>query len=148
MNSDGDNDDESEFKVGIFADLDNVAPQQYTRASATHFIQPLLPFGRQTLDGQVERLHGWGNKSTHTFGGKLEDDALQEAEYNSWDGNSAVTGYDKNGILRCGVCGSKITINKKDRAQGRTAESKLEKHMETLHAREQKKTTQQTKSGL
>jgi hypothetical protein len=49
------------------------------------------------------------------------------------------TGYDENGVLRCGVCGAKIKLTKKDRARGWDEYDKLNKHMKGLHDNEQRK---------
>lgn len=145
------NDNNTDLSVGIFIDLDNVAPKEYTRASASRFVDPLKQFAEQTLDGKLERFHGWGNENTHNYKGgtnkrKSRVDADQDEEtflesihFEPWDGNTAVTGYDANGILRCGVCGHKIKLTKKDRKAGRTEQDKLARHMKELHAREQQK---------
>jgi len=50
----------------------------------------------------------------------------------------AQTGYDEEGLLRCGVCGSIMKLSKKDRKAGKTLESKLRQHMK-IHDREQNK---------
>ena len=146
--TDEDDDDHyKDFSVGIFVDLDNVKPTEYTRATAKHLIEPLRQFAEQTLDGKVERFHGWGNKSTQSFAGRREEGALENVEYGAWDGNSAETGYDETGILRCAVCGGKIQLTKKDRSKGLSEEDKLKRHMKSLHAREQKKRLTKRKSG-
>ena len=49
------------------------------------------------------------------------------------------TGYDENDILRCGVCGAKMKLTKKDRARGWNEYDKLNHHMKNLHDREQRK---------
>jgi hypothetical protein len=53
----------------------------------------------------------------------------------------AQTGYDDKGILRCGICGAKMQLSKKDQARGWDEHDKLDKHMRTLHDREQRKRT-------
>ena len=49
------------------------------------------------------------------------------------------TGYDSDGLLRCGICGARMRPTKQEIERGVTMETKLEKHMQRLHDREQRK---------
>jgi hypothetical protein len=137
--------DDNELSVGIFIDMDNVAPREYTRSAAIFFVEPIRYFCEQILNGIIVRFNAWGNESTNTFSGgrsqqQPEDDFLEALKYQPWDGTSAVSGYDETGTLRCGVCGQKMKLSKKDgQKNGFTLEDKLQKHMKELHGREQTK---------
>jgi hypothetical protein len=145
LNKKSEHNDDNELSVGIFIDMDNVAPREYTRSAAIFFVEPIRYFCEQILNGSIVRFNAWGNESTNTFGGgrsqrQPEDDFLEALEYQPWDGTSAVSGYDETGTLRCGVCGQKMKLKKKDhQRKGFTLEDKLQKHMKNLHGREQTK---------
>ena len=55
------------------------------------------------------------------------------------DGGMAQTGLDNKGILRCGVCGSRMKLTKKDKKRPNcTVYDKLKAHIK-IHTREQRK---------
>ena len=97
-------------------------------------------------------IQAFGNLSTRTYIGSEErSHTLDKQEYiphqksnnNNDDDDQqqyvvAQTGYDNNNILRCGVCGQKVTQTKRNKRQGRTAEQKLRQHMK-IHSKEQNK---------
>ena len=98
-------------------------------------------------------VHAFGNLSTRTYIGSEErSHTLDNQEYiphqksNDNDNDDdddqqyvvAQTGYDNDNILRCGVCGRRITLTKRNKRQGRTAEQKLRQHMK-IHTKEQNK---------
>lgn len=127
--------------VGIFVDLDNVAPLTHGRSDAQAFAQPLREFADRA--GTLATFRAFANINTQIFvpDEERERRADFEQEFIMWDSDTqlAQTGYDSDGILRCGVCGSKMKLNKKDKARGWTMEKKLDKHMRTQHDREQEK---------
>ena len=91
-------------------------------------------------------IEGFGNLPTRTWKGKEErDHSPSKQKYMPWTGMDddgtpgiAQTGLDQDGILRCGVCGAKMKLSKKDKHAGRTLEQKLFAHMK-LHSKEQGK---------
>jgi hypothetical protein len=102
------------------------------------------PFGAlAAAAASIQELRAFGDLPTRRSISELEsewfEDALREQEYKLWDGTSDQTGFDDEGVLRCGVCGARMQLNKKDRAAKRTVEQKLDKHMRELHDREQRK---------
>ena len=88
-------------------------------------------------------IEAFGNLATRQHQSPKErQHTIEEQEYIPWsdDEGFAQTGYDAtDGILRCGICGAKMKLSKKDRAAGRTEYDKLKKHMKSLHDREQAK---------
>ena len=154
--------------VAAFIDLDNVTPTTHRRPDARDFVRPLVEFGRrvnrpdadvapsvgstQLLSKLRLCLAAFGNLSTRTWRHQEEQERdLSQQEYILWTGldeqgnvGVAQTGYDKDGLLRCGICGSKMKLTKKDRKSKRTLEDKLRSHMK-LHSREQGKRLQKMK---
>lgn len=92
------------------------------------------------------RIEAFGNLCTRSWkksGEKEHEPARQE--YIPWTGMDddgtpgiAQTGYDPDGMLRCGVCGAMMKLSKKDKKAGRTLEDKLFAHMK-IHGKEQRK---------
>jgi len=123
--------------VAIFIDLDNVRPERHGREDIEGFVEPLSAFAKAV--GKLVGFRAFGNASTRSFQGDEERERqahmLDDAEY---DIGESHTGYDEEGTLRCGICGSRMILNKKDRARGMTEREKLVKHMK-LHDKEQKK---------
>ena len=140
--------------VGIFIDLDNIAWKTYSRADARKLVDPLQHFGAR-IGGEIKTMQGFGNFSTRTFHPAEEvarlkhhvvfhDDDDEENEFRMWedpmfDPEKFHTGYDKNGVLRCGICGAKMKLSKKERQMGWDEYRKLDKHMRMLHDREEAK---------
>ena len=97
--------------VGIFIDLDNVAPPTHGRIDAEEFVGPLKRFGNAA--GLLNRFVAYGNLSTRSYTSAEEkgrrESMLDMAE---WDEALAQTGYDTLGVLRCGVCGAKMSRRK------------------------------------
>jgi hypothetical protein len=137
----------SSLPTAIFVDLDNVAPLTHGRSDAQDFAQPLREFAEKA--GTLNVFWAFANVATQTYVTEDERERRDafEQEYIEWDNETqlAQTGYDNDGILRCGVCGSKMKLNKKDKARGSTMEEKLDKHMRMLHDREQEKRTNRLK---
>ena len=131
----------SSYPVGIFVDLDNIGPELHGRADAEAFVQPLKAFAQSA--GTTTQFDAFGNLATRSYAASAEhirrESMLDEQEYAGWDGSSAQTGYDPKGLLRCGVCGAKMTVTKKQAKAGMAPEKKLAKHMRELHDREQNK---------
>jgi hypothetical protein len=148
--------------VGIFIDLDNMSDGTFPidRLHVAQRIRPLRRFaGRCFGDGATTvQIKAYANRPTQTYKNRRgvvddldddDDDPRLEQEY--WEpmfgdadsdlfpGAMVQTGYDEEGILRCGVCGAKMKLTKKDRARGWSEHDKLNKHMKMLHDREQKK---------
>jgi hypothetical protein len=127
--------------VGIFVDLDNVAPLTHGRSDAQAFAQPLRELADRA--GTLVEFRAFANINTQIFvpDEERERRADLEQEFIMWDNANRIaqTGYDSDGFLRCGICGSRMKLNKKDRARGWTMEDKLDKHMRMLHDREQEK---------
>ena len=132
--------------VGIFIDLDNVRPEKFGRADARAFVESLRVFGNTA--GKLSTISAFANLATRRHIGQAErerrETMLDEAE---WNQTSFHTGYDEGEVLRCGICGSKMSVNKKDRARGVTPEDKLKKHMRMLHNREQAKRIRKSQNG-
>ena len=135
----------SQLRMGIFIDLDNVAPETHGRDDARALVGPLKEFAWAAADGSPETyIVGFANNATQTWASEEERDRRDavhgEQEWTQWDGHTAQTGLDANGVLRCGVCGARMVVKtKKQRAAGMTPELLLEKHMQMLHDREQRK---------
>lgn len=97
----------------------------------------------------VSTIQGFANRNTQIWSpGKISDEDLKKQAYIAHDakddevdfpGAIVQTGYDEDGVLRCGVCGQRMKLTKKDRAKGLTERKKLSKHMKSLHDREQQK---------
>ena len=131
--------------IGVFIDLDNVAPSTHRRRDAKQFIHPLIQLGRlinnhevlppssstsllESLDNssikqmqqtfQLE-VTAFGNLATRSFKStKQRSLTLQDQEYIPWtqDDNIAQTGYDAQAdTIRCGICGFKVKLTKKKR---------------------------------
>lgn len=122
--------------VGIFVDLDNVAPLTHSRADAQALAEPLQEFASRA--GKLDSFQGFANRNTQTYVSDLELER-RETEEQVWNREMSHTGIDANGILRCGICGARMKLSKKDRAKGWSMEDKLNKHMRMLHDREQTK---------
>eukprot|EP00977_Amphora_coffeiformis_P020383 scaffold8204_cov177-Amphora_coffeaeformis.AAC.1 len=70
---------------------------------------------------------------THGFGGgKLEEGHVKSGKYEPWGGNSAATGYDESGLLRC-------VTTQEGSSKGFDRGKETQKKHEELHEREQKK---------
>ena len=78
-----------------------------------------------------------------------------DAEDGTGPGGVAQSGLDENGVLRCGVCGAKMKLTKKKRAEYRRRGiddeqemlvAQLEEHMD-LHTREQRKRNARMSQG-
>lgn len=95
----------------------------------------------QSLDVHIE---AFGNLATRSYRSEEERDrTIDDQEYIQAEEEDdgmiiAQTGYDEEGLLRCGVCGSIMKLTKKDRKAGKTLESKLRQHMK-IHDKEQNK---------
>ena len=147
--------------VGIFVDLDNVAQETkalstHTRAEAAKFASPLRQFAETA--GELRSFQAFANQHTLTYVGTEERerreqslafpgeeaeewdwDAFPEEGAEEWDMDASISGFDEKGMLRCGVCGAKMKLTKKDKKAGRDIHDKLDKHMRELHDREQEK---------
>ena len=127
--------------VGIFMDLDNVGPELYGRHDVQDFLKPFVHMfdsssNRDNFNSQIETFQAFGNRATQTYITAEE----KAAEFDqAWDSTAAVTGLDDTGILRCGVCGARMSLTKKQKKAGLTPERKLQRHMKQLHDREQAK---------
>ena len=155
------NTDTSCLPVGIFVDLDNVAQETkalstHTRAEAAKFASPLRQFAETA--GELRSFQAFANQHTLTYVGTEEIerreqslafpgeeaevwdwDAFPGEEAEEWDMDAAISGFDEKGMLRCGVCGARMKLTKKDKKAGRDIHDKLDKHMRELHDREQEK---------
>jgi len=131
----------SRLPVAIFIDLDNVVPNTLSRADIKNLTDPLREFGETAGDLRVVRA--FANKNTQLYVSEEERERLSDDEpkYLAWDADEETcqTGLDDQGFLRCGVCGQKMNLTKKDRARGLDVYDKLDKHMRMLHDREQEK---------
>ena len=95
----------------------------------------------------VTTIQAFANKNTQQWSpGKISDENLMEQSYVAHKGDEVdfpgaivQTGYDEDEVLRCGVCGARMGLSKKERARGLTERKKLDKHMKSLHDREQQK---------
>ncbi len=152
--------------VGIFVDLDNVAQETkalstHTREEAAKFASPLRQFAETA--GELRSFLAFANQHTLTYVGNEERerreqslafpeeeaevwdwDAFPEEEAEEWgpekwDKDASISGFDEKGMLRCGVCGARMKLTKKDKKAGRDIWGKLDKHMRELHDREQEK---------
>lgn len=152
--------------VGIFLDLDNIVPDvRHTRLSVASWIRPIKKFANGV--GKVDTIRGFGNTPTQTYIPKPKDDEIDDGDiffqeywsmmYSNDDddlfpGAMVQTGYDEDDSLRCGICGARMKLSKKDRQKsGFTVEMKLERHMRQLHDKEQRKRAikkQSRKKGL
>jgi len=96
-------------------------------------------------------IRAFGNLSTRSWRTPLEKQhSVTQQEYIPWTeprttragniiGGVAQSGLDKDGKLRCGICGCKLKLTKKDRRRPNfTLEDKLQKHMK-IHTAEQRK---------
>lgn len=141
--------------VGIFLDLDNVgiADTTINRSAVAFFMKPLKEFANGI--GRLDIMHGFANTATQTWHGTKSSDDLDDDEFDQewlqptfddddhlFPGAMVQTGYDEQGVLRCGVCGAKMKLTKKDRARGWTEFNKLDKHMRTLPRPRAKQTYQ------
>ena len=132
--------------VGIFVDLDNVAPERHGREDAKAFAQPLKDFAKGA--GTLNRFVAFGNHATRAHAGDEErarrKTMLKEQEHRS----NGQTGYDEEEVLRCGVCGYRAQVKtKKHKAAGMTPERLLRKHMK-LHDSQQQKRRGWQKAGI
>lgn len=104
----------------------------------------------------ITTFQAFGNRATQTYISPEEraapfDQTWQFSSKKTYQNKStttsaataavAITGYDaKDGTtLRCGICGARMNLTKKNKAAGMTVERKLKKHMAQLHDREQAK---------
>ncbi|KAG7353789.1 NYN domain containing protein [Nitzschia inconspicua] len=151
--------------VGIFIDLDNMSQfisrnellPSVTRLQVAQKIRPLKRLANEFLGAEHLRIAAFANQHTQKFKHKpkkedVDDEAIHAVDLQEWwepdygfddddlfGGAVVQTGYDEKGFLRCGVCGAKMKLTKKDRARGWTEHDKLGKHMRQLHDREQNK---------
>jgi len=99
---------------------------------------------RRLLKSLDVHIEAFGNLATRSYRSEEERDrTIDDQEYiqaEEFDDGMIIaqTGYDEEGLLRCGVCGSIMKLSKKDRKAGKTLESKLRQHMK-IHDREQNK---------
>jgi hypothetical protein len=131
--------------VGIFIDLDNMSfedPTQVTRKQVTQKIRPLRTLSEEQLGATNLYMAAFANLHTQRYKKKtteLAQEYMGAVVHGRRPAAVVQTGYDETGILRCGVCGAKMTLTKKNRARGMTERDKLKKHMKRLHDREQQK---------
>jgi hypothetical protein len=127
-------------------------------------IRPLKTLGEKVFGADSIRIAAFANRNTQAYKHRTkvkykDDDDLDDLDHiqlravdlqewlppddDDWllEGPIVQTGYDEKGFLRCGVCGAKMKLTKKDRARGWTEHDKLNKHMKMLHDREQAKRT-------
>lgn len=139
---------DTKLPVGIFIDLDNVHPRDvaYTRSNLKAWYGPLRKFAKTV--GHIHTVKAFANQPTLTHQNAHQvDHQVEEQEWimqashddDDWGMPMVQTGRDDKGILRCGVCGAKMKLTKKDRAKGWDEQDKLDKHMRMLHDREQAK---------
>jgi len=125
--------------VGIFVDLDNITPKTHSREDAVAFTLPLQRFAQHV--GTLSTFQAFGNLNTRTYRTAEERERLRQLDGDDWqayDSQEFHTGRDDNGILRCGVCGAKMRLSKKNKAKGMTERDKLNQHMK-LHGNEERK---------
>lgn len=122
--------------VGIFVDLDNVAPPTHSRTDAQRFAGPLQAFADRV--GKLTAMQVFGNAATQRFRTREEIERRRNSDWGDWDEDHFHTGLDESGVLRCGVCGAKMRLTKKNKANGMTVEWKLKKHMK-IHSSEERK---------
>ena len=77
----------------------------------------------------------WGGIENNDSNEDDDDDDID----NDYDKVVAQSGYDENGILRCGICGKRMSLTKKDKRKGWDEQTKLKFHMKDLHDNEQRK---------
>lgn len=131
--------------VGIFVDLDNIAQETktlstHTREEAARFVRPLRQFAEAA--GELSAFRAFANKHTLTYAGNEERERREgplEEQTDQWVRDASVSGFDDQGALRCGVCGARMRLTKKDKKAGRDLWGKLDQHMRMLHDREQLK---------
>jgi len=135
---------QQKLPVGIFVDLDNIDIDP-KRSSIKSFVEPLRRVVK-SFGGEISTFEAFANRSTQTWKSRPsdsdDDDDDGDGEDDNWipwDGTKAQTGRDGEGNLRCGICGSKMKLTKKDKSKGWTEYDKLNKHMKMLHDREQSK---------
>lgn len=133
------------LRVGIFVDLDNIAQETktlstHTREEAARFVRPLRHFAEAA--GELSTFRAFANMHTLTYVGDEERERRGgplEEQMEQWDSDASFSGFDDQETLRCGVCGAKMKLTKKDRKAGIDLWGKLDKHMRMLHDREQEK---------
>ena len=131
--------------VGIFVDLDNIAQETktlstHTREEAARFVRPLRQFAEAA--GELSTFRAFANKHTLTYVGDEERERREgplEEQMEQWDREASISGFDDQEMLRCGICGARMKLTKKDRGAGRDLWGKLDRHMRMLHDREQEK---------
>ena len=107
---------------------------------------------RRLLKSLDVHIEAFGNLATRSYRSEQEQErTIDDQEYikaEEFDDGMIIaqTGYDEEGKLRCGVCGSVMKLSKKDRKAGKTLESKLRQHMK-IHDREQNKRKTRMKQG-
>ena len=151
--------------IAAFIDLDNVGPGTFRREDAADFVRPLRELARKINgDGCAVELRAFGNLATRTHRGREERGrGPSDQAYIPWTGGDggeespgvAQSGLDEDGSLRCGVCGARMKLSKKKRAEYRRRgidderemlEDQLVKHMD-LHTREQRKRKARVRGG-
>lgn len=138
--------------VGIFVDLDNVQLIPKRKGIEDGFVAPLQRLVK-SLGGEISAFEAFANRATQTWtkhdedGDDEDDDSEEEetTEWMEWDGQKAQTGHDQDGVLRCGICGSRMQVTKKDKQKGLTEYDKLHRHMKMLHDKEQEKRKNRSK---
>jgi hypothetical protein len=137
-----------------------------TRMEVTRKIEALKTVGEDSFGANSIRIAAFANRNTQTYKNKKrrgiegthddEDQIIRALDLQDWwqphshrdeyydnddvlEGPFVQTGYDDQGFLRCGVCGAKMKLTKKDKARGWTEKDKLDKHMKQLHDKEQAK---------
>jgi len=136
--------------VGIFVDLDNIQWSTYSRADAKAFVRPFEALS-QRMGGKIVAFQAFGNRATQTWRPPQERERFAGGGSSSidsqWDPRAHHSGYDEDDMLRCGICGARMKLSKKDRARGWDMEHKLNKHMKMLHDREQNKRINRAKAS-
>ena len=136
----------SPLPIGVFIDLDNVAPKTHSREDAKKFIYPLLQLGllinmkrslspsfksdpntmKQIQRDTATQFEAFGNLATRSYrSAEQKEVTTYDQEYIPWIpddelelGGYAQTGYDALAeTLRCGICGWKAKLTKKKRAK-------------------------------
>ncbi|KAL9188349.1 hypothetical protein ACHAXT_006727 [Thalassiosira profunda] len=133
--------------VGAFVDLDSVAPKTHHPSAVDRFVRPLVDLERR-INGSGDnvpdlRMEAYGSpralrrrvqNDNGTNAPRLEDGV----PWPRYDPKRGLSGVDKNGVLRCGVCSLKIELTKKEkRDRNVTSYGKLKKHL-TVHKKEQR----------